>query len=248
MGAFLRPVVLSVVVLFALPTVVTALWWSLVDRPASWRSADWSSSGLLPAPESSDAAIYVLAARTGGFKGAFSAHSWIVLKRPGQRHYDRYDKVGWGLPVRRNGFVADGYWYSNPPRIVQAITGEAAVALLPVVEAAIAAYPFAGHGDYRIWPGPNSNSFVAHVLRQVPRLDVALPANAVGRDYAPGLASVSLSPDRRDLHVTLGGLVGLAIGRRHGFEIHLLGLVAGVDVVQPALKIPAYGRLELLRR
>ncbi|MEQ9571231.1 MAG: DUF3750 domain-containing protein, partial [Nitratireductor sp.] len=99
MGAFLRPVVLSVVMLFALPTVVTALWWSLVDRPASWRSADWSSSGLLPAPESSDAAIYVLAARTGGFKGAFSAHSWIVLKRPDRQDYDRYDKVGWGLPV-----------------------------------------------------------------------------------------------------------------------------------------------------
>ncbi|PSM18192.1 DUF3750 domain-containing protein [Nitratireductor sp. StC3] len=248
MRAIFRPVVLGVVVLFALPAVGTALWWSLVDRPASWRSADWSSSGLLPAPKNVDAAIYVLAARTGGFKGAFSSHSWIVLKRPDRQDYDRYDKVGWGLPVRHNGFVADGYWYSNPPRIVQAITGEAAASLLPVVEAAIATYPFAGRGDYRIWPGPNSNSFVAHVLRRVPQLDVALPANAVGRDYAPGLASVSLSPDRRDLHVTLGGFAGLAVGRRHGFEIHLFGLVAGVDIVRPALKIPAYGRLELLRR
>ena len=37
--------------------------------------------------------------------------------------------------------------------------------------------------DYRIWPGPNSNSFVAHVLREVPELGTTLPPNATGRDF-----------------------------------------------------------------
>ena len=74
----------------------------------------------------------------------------------------------------------------NTPYVVAAITGEEAERLMPQVEAAIASYPFSQRGDYGIWPGPNSNSFTAHVLRSVPDLDIALPPTAVGRDYRPG--------------------------------------------------------------
>lgn len=235
-------------IIFVFPALATLGWWMLQERPGSWRAADWSSSGLLLAkPEAGDAAIYVLAARTGGLKGALSVHSWIVVKKPGRTTYDRYDKVGWGSPVRRNGYAADGRWYSNPPNIVQVVEGEAAARLIPAVEAAIEAYPFARAGDYHIWPGPNSNSFVAHVLREVPGLGVALPPNAVGRDFAPGLGAFDVAPDGRDVHATLGGLAGFAFGARSGLELHFMGLVAGVDFARPALKIPGYGRLELLR-
>lgn len=237
-----------VAVVFLLPALATVGWWLMQERPGSWRAADWSSSGLLLAePEVEDAAVYVLAARTGGLKGALSVHSWIVVKKPGQTTYDRYDKVGWGSPVRRNGYAADGRWYSNPPLIVQVVEGEAARRLIPAVEAAIDTYPWARPGDYHIWPGPNSNSFVAHVLREVPQLGASLPPNAVGRDFAPGIAAFDIAPDWRDLHATLGGLAGFAVGARSGVELHFMGLVAGVDLARPALKIPGYGRLELLR-
>jgi len=36
---------------------------------------------------------------------------------------------------------------------------------------------------YRAWPGPNSNSFVAAMIRRVPGLAVRLPWNAVGKRY-----------------------------------------------------------------
>lgn len=242
----LKLIAMLVAILFVAPAVATAGWWSLVDRPGSWRSADWSSSGMLPAaPARDEAAVYVLAARTGGLKGAFSVHSWIVLKRPGADRYERYDKVGWGSPIRRDGWAADGRWYSNPPEIVAMAQGERALALVAQMDAAIASYPHSHNGDYRIWPGPNSNSFVAHVLREVPALGATLPPNATGRDYAPGIASFDLAPDGRDLHVTLAGLAGFALGARSGVEVHFLGLVAGLDIVRPALKIPAYGRVPL---
>ncbi|MFN3549889.1 MAG: DUF3750 domain-containing protein, partial [Mesorhizobium sp.] len=159
--------------------------------------------------------------------------------------YERYDKVGWGSPIRRDGWAADGRWYSNAPEIVAMADGARARDLLAAMDAAIASYPWSHNGGYRIWPGPNSNSFVAHVLREVPALGATLPPNATGRDYAPGVASIDLAPDGRDLHVTLAGLAGFALGARSGVELHFLGLVAGLDVARPALKIPAYGRVPL---
>lgn len=229
------------VVVFLFPVAATTAWWAAQDRPATWRAANWEPSGVLPPAQETDAAIHILAARTGGFKGALAVHSWIVIKRPGEAAYERYDKVGWGSPIRRNGYPADAHWYSNRPFFVHSVTGEEAGRLIPQIDAAIESYPWRNNGGYRIWPGPNSNSFVAHVLREVPDIAVRLPPNATGRDYAPGLASVRLAPDWRDLHVTLGGLAGFAVGVRSGLEVHLLGLVAGVDFVNPALKVPALG-------
>lgn len=224
-------------------------WWAAVDRPVSWRAADWSSAGILPPPASDpEAAIYVLAARTGGLKGAVSVHSWIVLKPAGAGEYERWDKVGWGMPVRRNSRAADGRWYSNAPIVVRSVHGPEAEALIPRFREAIATYPFAHEGGYRIWPGPNSNSFVAHVLRDVPEFGAVLPPHAVGRDYRPGLLALDVAPDWSDIHVTLGGFAGLAAGVQSGLEFHFAGLVAGFDFQRPALKLPGLGVLPLWPR
>jgi hypothetical protein len=237
---------LFVLIVFIFPVLATLGWWAMQDRPNSWRSADWSASGVLPVVHrEDDAAIYIMAARTGGMKGALSVHSWVVTKQAGSDHYDRYDKVGWGSPVRKNGYPADARWYSNEPVIVHAVTGEAAERLIPKVEAAIAGYPYSKSGDYHIWPGPNSNSFVAHVVRTVPELGARMPPNATGRDYAPGVLAIDWSPEAHDFHATLGGFFGFSVGALSGVEIHFMGLVAGVDIMQPALKIPAFGRVEL---
>jgi hypothetical protein len=213
------------------------------SQPNSWRSADWSSSGQFPgAGDDRQASVYVMAARTGGIKGALASHSWIVTK-PENGSYTRYDKVGWGSPIRVNGYPPDGRWYSNEPRALLILRGEEAEHVIPRIEAAVAAYPYSTRGDYVIWPGPNSNSFVAHVLRAVPELAIALPPEAVGRDYRPFGDFITLSDDWRNLELSLGGYAGLAIGEIHGFEIRLAGLVFGIDVLRPALKLPGFGRI-----
>lgn len=243
----LRRICIFVLVVFLLPVGAASAWWISKDHPEGWHMARWTSSGILPAAaRDKRAAIYVLAARTGGLKGALAVHSWIVLKKAGSESYDRYDKVGWGAPIRKNRYAADAAWYSNDPWVVQAVVGKRAERLIGKVEAAIASYPYAGNGGYRIWPGPNSNSFIAHVLDSVPALGAQLPPNAVGRDFAPGLAAFRLAPDWRDMHATIGGLIGFAIGMRSGIEIHFLGLAAGVDILHPALKLPGLGRIDLV--
>ena len=241
---FVKRLLLAFAIIYLLPTVVAAGWWAVKERPASWREARWSSSGLLPRPaDDPRAALYVFSATTGGMKGAVASHAWIVMKGRNAARYDRYDKVGWGNPIRHNGYAPDAFWYSNPPQVVAAIKGEAAERLIPAVEAAIAAYPHAKPGGYRIYPGPNSNTFVAHVLRSVPEIGAVLPPDAVGRDYLPQGRFYQIDSDWQDAHATLYGLAGISVGVRSGVELHLFGLVAGLDFADPGIKIPALGTL-----
>lgn len=235
---------LFLAVIFLLPAGLSLASWAVQDRPQSWREADWGASGVLPAArDENGAVVHIMAARTGGLKGALSVHSWIVVKPVGQVGYNRYEKVGWGMPVRRNAYAADARWYSNDPFIVKTLRGRKAELLIPQIEAAIASYPHAQRGAYRLWPGPNSNTFVAHVLRQVPQIGAVLPPEAVGRDYLPDGGFLAVDTQTMDLHATLYGLAGFSAGLRYGVEIHLFGLVAGIDPMRPALKIPGFGRV-----
>ncbi|MCB5202930.1 DUF3750 domain-containing protein [Neorhizobium sp. T786] len=240
----LKRLLLVIFIVYLLPTFASAGWWAIQDRPGRWSDARWSSAKILPeASASEDAAIYIFSAMTGGLKGAVASHAWIVTKGKGADVYNRYDKVGWGSPIRRNHRPPDAYWYSNPPQLVKVVTGVDAELLIPKVEGAIAAYPYAEPGGYQIFPGPNSNTFVAYVLRTVPELGAVLPPHAVGRDYLPDGEFVHVDTDWRDVHVTLRGLIGVSAGLRSGFEVHFLGLVAGLDFANPGIKVPALGRI-----
>lgn len=241
---FLRNVLVLFLVIYLMPALGAAGYWYIKDRPANWREANWKSAGVLPAAKDMpEATIHVFSAATGGMKGAVASHAWIVTKEANASTYNRYDKVGWGTPVRKNAYVPDAYWYSNTPRLVVSVSGKEAEHLIPKIEKAISAYPYAKPGGYRIWPGPNSNTFVAHVLRSVPELGVVLPPDAVGRDYLPEGKLFAIDPDGKDVHATLYGLFGVSAGMRSGLELHIMGLVAGIDLARPGIKIPAFGRI-----
>lgn len=238
-----RRLLLFLSVVFILPALVHLGIWSLSDRPAGWRHATWSSAGILPQnPEPDEAAVYVLTARTGGLKGAFATHSWLVLKPLGARAYDRYDVVGWGTPVRKNAYDADGHWYSNKPVINYQLVGEEADRLLPEIERAIANYRWRERGDYTLWPGPNSNTFVASVLSQVPGLAASAPSTAVGRDFPADGRWIGRRKNGA-VFATLGGYLGVVIGGGVGLELNFLGLVAGINPSALEISIPAFGAL-----
>lgn len=242
----LKAVILSIVVLFLGPLLTHAVWWQLRDHPRSWTEASWASAGMLPAAtDEPDAVVHVLAGRTGRWKGIFAHHSWIVVKPKGASQYTRYDVVGWGTALRVDSYAADGRWYGNTPQIVVSLRGAEAERAIPAIRRAVADYPHAGSGSYTIWPGPNSNTFVASVARQVPALAPALLPTAMGKDFAGWPVFVGAPPSGNGLQFSVGGLLGLTVGWVEGLEINLLGLVAGIDVQRPALKLPGWGRLGL---
>jgi hypothetical protein len=200
---------------------------------------------MLPAATSDDAArVLIFTATAGAWKGVFAVHSWVVLKRENATRWTRYDVVGWGTPVRTNNWPVDGRWYGNMPEVIADVSGAEAEAMIPKIEAAVQTYSYARAGEYSVWPGPNSNSFIAAILRAVPELGLTLPPNAIGRDYRPGFYA-GLTDSHTGIELNAQGLASLKLGWVEGIEFNLLGLVAGLDVRHPAIKIPGFGRVGL---
>jgi hypothetical protein len=236
---------LVLLLLFLAPLTTHAAWWNMQPHPQSWREADWSSAHVLPeARHVPTAVVHVLAGRTGRWKGIFAHHTWVVVKSKEAVRYTRYEVVGWGRPVRTDAYAADGRWFGDTPRIIATLEGEAAERAIPRIREAVASYPYAAAGSYVIWPGPNSNTFVAHVVRAVPELAPGLLPTALGKDFS-GPVFAGLTPSGTGLQLSLAGVLGLSVGWVEGIEVNLLGLVAGLDLARPALKLPGWGRIEL---
>ncbi|MDB5375117.1 MAG: hypothetical protein JWP04_3759 [Belnapia sp.] len=229
---------------FLMPLGISAILYRAEGSGTGWRTADRSSTGLLPpATQHRDAVVRVFAAQTVRWRGVFAVHCWIVFKPEGAAHYTRYDYTAWGEPIRLNGFEPDGRWFGRVPEVVFAADGAAAAALIPRMQAAIAAYAWRNEGDYRPWPGPNSNTFVAAVLDAAPGIRVALPPTAIGKDFPYDGRWLRPTPSGTGFRVTLGGYAGLTLGWVEGIEVNILGAVAGLDLRRPALKLPGLGRL-----
>lgn len=244
----MRRVLLVVTVLFLMPLAAHAGWWLWHDHPASWRDANWSSAQVLPAAaRENDAVVHVMAGRTGRWKGIFAHHTWIVTKPKGATTYTRYDVVGWGQALRTNAYAPDAWWFGNRPEILLTLRGADAAKAIPDIETAIKSYQFRGTGAYTIWPGPNSNTFVATVARAVPQLAPALLPTAIGKDFAGWPLYAGAAPSGTGFQLSVGGLLGLTAARIEGFELNFLGLVTGVDIVRPALKLPGWGRVPVGR-
>lgn len=229
---------------FLLPLGVSAALYRYEGSGAGWQTADRSSIGLLPpAGRNPDAIVRVFAAQTVRWRGIFATHCWIVFKPEGATSYTRYDYTAWGEPIRMNGFEPDGRWFGRTPELVFAADGPAAAALIPRMQAAIAGYAFRNLGDYRAWPGPNSNTFVAAVLDAVPEIRASLPPTAIGKDFPYDGRWLRTARSGLGFKLSLGGYAGVTVGWIEGIEVSVLGAVAGIDVRRPALKLPGLGRL-----
>jgi hypothetical protein len=232
--------------LYLLPISASAVLHQFSGAGADWWSADRSSAGHLPpAAQNPGAIVRVFAAPTVRWRGIFAVHSWIVIKPEGSASYTRYDYTAWGTPIRVDGFVPDGRWFGRDPEVIFAADGAAAAAMIPRIQAAIDGYAWRNHGDYRAWPGPNSNTFIAAVLDAVPEMRVSLPPTAVGKDYPYDGRWLRMTGSGTGFRLTFGGYAGVTIGWVEGVEVNILGGVAGIDIRRPAVKLPGLGRLGL---
>jgi hypothetical protein len=215
---------------------------------SEWRTATHRSTGLAPDPATHpEAVVQVYASRAFNWRGAFAVHTWLAAKPVGADRYTRYEVIGWNLfrggsAVSISDFRApDAEWFGSPPTVVRDVRGAPAEAVIAKLPQAAASYPFPG--TYTAWPGPNSNTFLAHVGREIPELRLTLPSLAIGKDYLPRGSFVARTPSGTGVQLSLGGLLGVLAGRDEGFELNVLGLVTGFDLRNPALKIPGIGRI-----
>jgi hypothetical protein len=181
-------------VLSAAAVIVTAMAASgcvvLQRAGTNWWELDRGPSGQAPDPvTTAEPVVQVYAARTVGLRGLIAVHTWISVKPRDARAYTRYEVIGWGvdrgLPaLRLNRSGPDNYWFGDRPAKLVDLRGEGVDAIVERVEAAVAAYPYPS--TYRMWPGPNSNTFTAWVGQRVPELGLKLPVSAIGKNYLCG--------------------------------------------------------------
>jgi hypothetical protein len=236
------------VVVLMLAGPLATLAFGPVSLSRDWRTASQRSTRQAPDPATHrEAIVQVYAGRAYGWRGAFAVHTWLAAKPAGVDGYTRYEVIGWYL---RGGGTAvsvsdrsapDAEWFGSPPQLVREVRGADAEAVIARLPQAVASYPYAG--TYSAWPGPNSNTFIAHLGRELPELRLVLPPLAIGKDYLPLGQGFARTPSGTGYQASLGGLVGVIAGGDEGFELNVLGLVAGVDLRTPALKLPGIGRV-----
>jgi hypothetical protein len=189
-----------------------------------------------------EAVVQVWGARTLGIKGLFGVHTWIAVKPAGVPEFTVYEVIGWRLRWTDTALVARNRapdrWFGSAGELYAEKRGAGVDELIRRIDKLAAEYPYAKR--YTLWPGPNSNTFVAWITRQIPELQADLPATAIGKDYLGG-GVVGAAPSGRGFQFSLGGLLGFSASGVEGLELNLLSLNFGVG--PSGLKLPLIGRI-----
>jgi hypothetical protein len=232
---------------YALLACVVAIAAAVMTRAnADWRTASRAPVGLAPdAAAHPEALVQVYGARTVGWRGTFGVHTWVAVKPAQAVDYTVYEVIGWKLrwddsAVSIRSRAPDGRWFGNAPEVIAEARGKDAEALIPRIEAAAKTYPFAQ--EYSAWPGPNSNTFTAWIMREVPELRADLPPTAIGKDYL-GSSIFASAPSGSGVQLSVAGVLGVTASSVEGLELNVLGLTFGLDPWPPALKLPLVGRV-----
>ncbi|MFH2201661.1 MAG: DUF3750 domain-containing protein [Elusimicrobiota bacterium] len=228
---------------------LAALLLATLGCATDWRTASRESAHIAPKPDDQSAAVvHVYAARAIKWRGVFAVHTWIAVKPKDAAAYTTYHVTGWRVRRGKDARdvkedVPDRLWFGRRPLLVAELTGPAAAAAIPKIAQAAADYPYPHR--YRVWPGPNSNTFTSFILRRVPELRVELPPHAVGRDWLGSGDLVGRTESGTGVQASLYGVLALSVGMAEGVEVSVLGLTFGFDFMRPALKLPLIGRLGL---
>ena len=215
----------------------------------SWWEASRDSSGLSPNPEIfRDAVVQVFAARAFSWRGILGVHTWIAVKPTNASAYTVYQLVGWRLrrgenPVVIEHDIPDRLWYDAMPELLVDIRGAGVDAVIEEIDIAAKSYPY--KNTYSVWPGPNSNTFIAWIGRLVPELRLDLPATAIGKDWLGGGKIFARAPSGTGYQLSFFGLFGILLGLEEGLEINIFGLNFGIDVLDTNLRLPGIGRIGL---
>ncbi len=209
------------------------LYWSgQYPFTSDWRTANRESAHIAPDPLSvPEDLIQVYSARTFNWRGLFAVHCWISIKPAGAENYTVYQIAGWRkyskLPVLiHETDIPDRYWFGNKPKLLNELRGSVAGKLIPRIAELSEHYRY--QYQYILWPGPNSNSYIAHIGRHLPELKINLPSIALGKDYIVDGGFFARAPSGTGYQLSFVGVLGLTLARVEGIEFNFLTLNFGL--------------------
>jgi len=237
----------TVLLFFALsilgPTLVACS--GTIKLGQDWRTADRSPTGIAPdAATEKQAVVQVYAARAFNWRGIFAVHTWIATKEKDAQEYMVHQVIGWrswdDLPVVASETdYPDRSWYGYTPEVLVDLRGASAEKAITSIYIAVAEYSY--QNRYSVWPGPNSNSFVAEIGRQVAELKLDLPATAIGKDFLSSNVLFARAPSSTGYQFSIYGLLGITLAKVEGLEINIFGLNFGINPVKLKIKLPGIG-------
>lgn len=181
-----------------------------------------------------------------GWYGAFAHHTWIDVKRGSEEEWQRVQVGGRGTgvlvsPVEGEECRADLWQSERAVHVLGVVVGDAARRIAEQLPDVAAAHDAQYAKGYRRWPGPNSNTFVAELARELPGLAFVADPNAIGKDW-DGWFGAGLTCSKTGVRADTP-VVGFALGACEGVELHLLGLTFGVSLWPLGLEVPFLPRL-----
>ncbi len=237
-----RRFAVTIILLLTGPLSMAAI--GMIDIFGDWRAASREPAGIAPDPRNiREAIVQVYAARTFSWRGAFAVHTWIALKPKNAETYETTEILGWvsdeSYIVTNNVVNPDRYWFGSKPTLIKELIGEKAEIAISEIQRAIDIYPWPH--SYRSWPGPNSNTFTAWIVRHSPSLTVDLPPTAIGKDYLGSNRFISKAPSGAGAQFSLWGIFGIILSSVEGVELNFFGLSVGLNPFSGTLRLPGIG-------
>ncbi len=188
-----------------------------------------------------EAVVQIYNARAFAWRGIFATHPWIVVKRADADCLQAGRGRGMGLGSK----LRTDYAHRRRPlvRIDAVVAGRCCAGRRRKRDrpdrSAVASYPSRTTADLA---GPNSDTFLAHVAREVPELSLDIPASAIGKDYRPW-TSPPVRAQRTGLQVSLLGLPARRWRPRKASESTCWACPSGSTCCARPCRLPAIGRL-----
>lgn len=170
----------------------------------------------------------------------FAEHTWVDVKLGEEERWLRAEVLNESSgaacsPIGAVEARGDWRWSDEAVRVHAVIVGERAQRIAQRIESVTAQLAPRYDGGYEAWPGPNSNTFVRDLSREIPELAFTFDHNALGKDYA--WLRAGLTPSRTGVELDTWPL-GFAVALREGFELHVLQLPFAVRVWPPRIALP----------
>ena len=169
----------------------------------------------------------------------------VSSKEKGAKYYKVYQVVGWlqyygksALSITED--IPDRIWFSQRPVLLKDVRGKVAEKIIPQINRLAEQYPYDDY--YVLWPGPNSNTFIAYLARNIHELHLTLSPLAIGKDYLVGNKfSEKLfapAPSGTGYQISIYGLLGILLAKEEGLEINIFGLVFGINPKKLSIILP----------
>lgn len=246
-AAFALGMVLLLAAGLALPLLRRPLWalrWPLLAwlvvcliGAACSRLFPRQFTSLDPAP--AETVVQLRCAPLPAPLGTIALHYWFTEFAPEEGRWHRWELwqtadaggTSWGH-VHRDLMPPASGTGGGPGWVTAEWRGEPARRL----RAALAESPhYPARDRYFAWPGPNSNTYVAWILRRA-AVSADLGPRGIGGNYL-GVCGAAVTTTRTGAQVETP-VLGLKAGLLDGMEVHLIGFTAGVGFWPPAVKTP----------